>query len=129
MKVPFQNELDETFRSDRSIWIKIGGCSLVSIFVVLTMFFRGVQSGRLDIPMTTTRYVVMAVILGVLGAICGLLLSLKDTIAHRIDRGDSVNKILRLYFGRERLSLVVWFASALVLAMLVTTIGATLGLF
>jgi hypothetical protein len=129
MRVPFQNELDEVFRSNRSIWLKIGGCSLVSIFIVLTGTFRFARQSSIQIQLSTSLLVILSLISGVLGAILGLMLALKDTIDHRLDRGDSINPILRLFFGSGKQSLLVWFVSILFAAFVVTVVGASLGLF
>ena len=54
MRVPFHNELDETFRSDRSIWLKIGGCAFASAFIVLVGAFRFARQPETKFELTTS---------------------------------------------------------------------------
>jgi hypothetical protein len=125
MRVPFHSELDETFRSDRSIWLKIGGCSLVSVFVVLLGVYRGVRRGSLAIELTTPLIVGLAAASVALGALIGLALSLKDTVAQRLMRGDHVNPFLRIYFDGETRCVFAWFVTAIVLVLGVTVVFST----
>lgn len=99
MRLPFRNELDEVFRGDRPVWLKIAGCAAVAAFVVVATTLRNQRQGNLGIELTTQTVVVLGLASAGVGAVVGLGLSLKDVVRRRLDRGARVNPLLALFFG------------------------------
>lgn len=56
------------------------------------------------------------------GTLAVLLLSLRDAVVRRIDRGERVNLLLRAYFGRGNgcLMLALWFVTVFVVTLVKT---------
>ncbi len=124
MRLPFRGELDETFRSDRSVWIKMAAAALVADFcAVLGLWKMRTNDVPIDDFLKSLNLGILAIV-AVAGAGTSLLLSLKDVIRRRIDRGDSVNFFLKLYLGMGVWSLVAWFPTGFVLGILVIVILA-----
>ena len=114
MRIPFHSEFDEVFRGDRSVWLKMVGCALVTVFVVLISMARMAARGARGIELTGRAIVAAALVAAGIGALIGLTLALKDVVERRRAGGLPVNPVLRLYLGMRTVSLVVWFFTALV---------------
>ena len=109
MFLPLKKELDEAFRSDRSIWVKLAGCA----FVGLIAGILGVS--HLDAKDRTTTAIVFALLAPtIVGAAAGVCLSLKDVVTRRQRNGERVSPVLRALFGWGIVSLVIWFAAVFV---------------
>ncbi|WP_076351769.1 hypothetical protein [Paludisphaera borealis] len=108
MRLPFRNELDEVFRSDKPVWLKIAGCAAVTGFVVVVSILRSRRQGSLGIDLTAQAIVALGLASAALGAGVGLALALKDVVRRRLDRGERVNPLLVLFFGYGVRSRVVW---------------------
>lgn len=107
MRLPFRNELDEVFRSDRPVWLKIAGCAAVAAFVVVVSILRSRRQGSLGVDVSTGTIVAIGAASAALGAGVGLALALKDVVRRRLDRGGCVNPLLALVFGYGTRSRVV----------------------
>lgn len=122
MRIPFRSELDEAFRSDRALWLKVIGAALVAVFVVNLTIFRE----DLGFEPSTGMLVVVSLGSALVGAVLGLALSLKDVVENRLNRGRRVHPLLRLYLGSRKKSLAAWFVTVLVVAFIVIIITAPL---
>ncbi len=129
MWIPFHDELDETFQSDRSIWVKIIGCSFATIFVVLVGTYRFHRDGDVKFDLTPGLIGLLGTGSAVLGAMIGLALSLKDTVEQRLERRDPVNPLLKLYFGGGTRCVVTWFFSVIFGGMVITLAEISMGLW
>jgi hypothetical protein len=118
VKIPFSRILDETFRSDHSLWIKMGCAGFVSAFCVLVTISK--SAGADDLAKVIFRPFTVGILAFsiVAGAGLALMLSMKDVIVGRISRGEPVNPILRLYLGMGVWSLLAWFPTAFLLGIL-----------
>ena len=113
MRLPFHRELDDTFRGDHSLPAKMLGGALVASFVTVTAIIRGERQGTLHSSLTTKGYVWLGVGAGVLGMGFVLILSFKDAVVRRLERGEPVAPLLRLYFGKGARSYLAWFVTIL----------------
>lgn len=104
MPILFHSELDEAFRSDRSIWIKIGGCAFVGTLAGL----KGANNLNAENRSSALVVGITIAIPALIGAVLGLCLSLKDVVKRRLNDGQSVNLVLRAYFGWGIGSLLLW---------------------
>jgi hypothetical protein len=120
VRIPFHRELDDLFQSDHAIWLKMGGCALATIFIVITTTWRGVRTGQLPISLSAPLVAALTVASAVIGALLALALSLKDVVQRRINREEPVSPILRLYFGSGVQSLAVWFLTVLIGGFFIT---------
>ena len=103
MRLPLSCELDDVFRNDRWVWLKMGGGALATVFIALRSFRMQEAHALTD----NTRIAILAVA-AALGAILGLALSLKDAVQRRKTAGKPVNPLLQLYFGAGVWSLLIW---------------------
>src|SRR5689334_14727621 len=94
MHFPFHDELNDVFEGDRSIWLKIGGGTLVGGLITLGTIARD-RSNTLGGMVGLIAVVVSALI----GGCIGLSLSIKDVVRSRRNSGKSVHPLLRLFFG------------------------------
>jgi hypothetical protein len=127
MWLPFRNKWEELFQSDRSVWFKIGiGASIGALAATQMLFVNrmGPSESRLRIP----AGIAMVVLFAGLGALGVSVLTLKDVIRRKTERGHRAGFLTRLYFWKGGWSYVVWFLTALVLALALTMIGVALTL-
>ena len=102
------SEFDELFRSDKSIWLKAIGAAAAGGIAA----FAAVKKNRdLGIGLASTIVIGGAVI----GCIMGVMLSLKDIVRRRIESGETVHPLLKLYLGMRFVSVIVWFVTIIVL--------------
>ena len=126
MSFLFREELDEVFRSDRSIWRKIGCSALVSVFVVALGLFWSSRQHDLPFKISPPLVCILAGVSAALGALLCLALSFKDVVARRIERGDPVHPMSRIYFGGGIRCLAYWSATIILLVFAVSVIVSTL---
>ena len=122
-RVPFGKELDEVFRGDRSIWLKVLGCGFVASALVVSMLLRersGAAHGQSGLQVSNPVLAIVGVLSAIAGCILGVLLSLKDVVRLRIDQGRAVHPLLSLYFASRFKSLAMWIVTVLVAIMVVT---------
>jgi hypothetical protein len=106
MGLPFKRQLDQLFRGNRSIWLKVGGGVLVALYLTLQSFLRNAKGvDRATIVRVTSIGLVVAV---VAGALIALLLAMKDRMKERLARGEKVNLLARAYLGMGIWSLLLW---------------------
>ena len=117
MKVPFNRELDDPFRSDRAIGLKMLGCGLVSTFCVIAEVLKNTDSPAMDV-MKPAQWAFLIAIVPTMGASLGLVMGLKDTVVRRLDSGEPVARLLKVYFGMRVFSLLAWFATVMFLGLL-----------
>jgi hypothetical protein len=122
VRVPFGRELDDLFKSDRAIWLKMGGCGFATAFVVVTTVLRGIHTGQLAFALSGLLISILIVTSFGVGAILALALALKDVVVRRITRGEPVSPLLRIYFGMRRRSLLVWFVTAIIATLVITIV-------
>ena len=106
MRIPFSRELNETFQSDRSVLLKMGGSAFVASLLVAITLIRDKDPKIASLSPITIAIATILVAIG--GALLGLALSLKDTVQRRLERGAPVNFLLRLCFGMGIVSLLIW---------------------
>src|SRR5262245_31181181 len=104
MFFPFRRELDDAFSHDSSIWLKMAGCALVGILIAV---YSLAKMDHKDLTPAGAAIVIAVVACG--GMFVGILLSLKDVVARRIENGEPVSLVLRIYFGWGGGSLLIWF--------------------
>jgi hypothetical protein len=117
MKIPFQSELDDLFRSSRGIWLKIAGGAVAGAAVTTAALLKGRQ-GAQGSKLSIAELVLFAAGAGVIGAIMAIALSLKDVVERRIEQGKPVNLLLKLYFAFRWVSIAVWFVTIMVLVFI-----------
>jgi hypothetical protein len=113
MLLPFKDELDDLFRSDRSIWLKGFGGAALGILVALWGLFENDRPGGLNVVLDTI-FVSGSAVIGAAGVV---LLSLKDVVARRFDNRRHVNWLLMLYFGHGPLSFFFWIVTVLAISL------------
>jgi hypothetical protein len=117
VRIPFQRKLDETFRSDRSMWLKIGGGVLVALFVTLQSFMR-IGNGAEDRSTMWRVTLIGLLVAAVCGGLIGFLLTMKDRVRRRLARGERVNLLVRAYLGMGIWSLLLWCPTIFILGIL-----------
>jgi hypothetical protein len=116
------DELDEAFRSDRSIWLKLGGCGFVAVCVVITAMVRSHRRGNAGFALTTNNLAIAASVAASIGVFLGLVLSLKDVVERRLSDGRRIHPLLRLYLGSRKKSLVIWFFTIIVVVFIAAAV-------
>ena len=119
-KVPFQSEIEDLFASDKSIIIKLLGGAFVGAVLSLRVVFKGAKGNAATL--SDTARVVVFIGAAVIGALVVLLLTLRDVVARRVERGKRVNPLLKAYFGRGNGCLMVflWFCTIIVVTFIIT---------
>jgi hypothetical protein len=106
MRIPFQRKLDDLFRSDRSIWLKIGGGVLVTLYVAVKSVFP--QEKVADRAMVLRVSIISLLVALVCGGLISFLLTMKDRMKQRLAKGERVNPLLRAYLCMGVWSLLLW---------------------
>ena len=106
MRMPFHRKFDETFRSEGSTWLKVGGAVLVALYVTSQGFMR-VGKGQ-DRAVVLRVTIIGLCLAAVAGGLIGFLLTMKDRVKRRLARGERVNLIARAYLGMGIWSLLLW---------------------
>jgi hypothetical protein len=115
--LPFKEEFDDLFREDRSIWWKILGGAAAAALAVLLAVWRGANREQGKATFGPAAIAVIVVVAAFLGALVAVLLSLKDVVRRRMDSGQRVSRLLRVYFGGGAVSLMVWVLTVLLLGI------------
>lgn len=123
MWIPFKPSLDRLFRSDRSAGLKVLGCAFVGGMACLTTVARQEEGPPPGGRVTPAMIVLFGLAGAVLGGWLGLMLSLKDVVRDRIERGEDVNPLLTVYLGGGCVSLVVWSVTVFVLTIAFTIVS------
>ena len=110
MRIPFHSKFDEILRGDRPAWTKVIGSGSATAFVVGICAVRSSRNPN-GLQLATGSWVAVVLASAVLGSFLGLLLVVKDSVERRIEHGQSVNLLLRIYFGGGGRSLVAWVAT------------------
>jgi drug/metabolite transporter (DMT)-like permease len=106
MRIPFQRTLDDVFRSDRSIWLKIGGGVLVALYVTFQSILR---QGKVADRSIVWRVSIISLLVAVAcGGLISFLLTMKDRMKQRLAKGERVNPLLRAYLCMGFWSLLLW---------------------
>ncbi len=125
-KVPFRREIDDLFASDRSIVLKLLGGAFVGGLVSLRAVLKDPKAGGPD----SSTPVKVTIVSGaaVVGMLVVLLLSLRDVVVRRVEKGQRVNPLLRAYFGRGNgcLMLALWFITIILATFIVTMLTVNL---
>ncbi len=97
--------------------LKIAISAGVTAFVVIAgMLEFAVQNGGIAaVPVTAFAAAFLIAVL--VGCVLGLMLELKDVVERRCAAGHPVNPILRMYFGSQIRSLLLWFVTIIVLVI------------
>jgi hypothetical protein len=126
MKVPFHHEIEELFASDRSMALKLLAGAFVAVVLSLKVVVKDPKdrSPEFSTPTKITILVGAAVV----GMLVVLLLSLRDVVVRRVERGQRVNPLLLAYFGRGNgcLMLALWSLTIMVATFVVTMLTAFL---
>lgn len=112
MRLPFQNELNDAFVRDQSIWLKIGGGAFIGGVIALSTIVRDRSQ-----TFQGTLGMILVAATALVGGCVGLFLSIKDVVRSRRDAGKSVNPVLRLFFGMGIVSILLWIVLAFALAI------------
>jgi hypothetical protein len=125
-KLPFQRELSDLFTSDKSIVLKLLAGAVVGVLVAMRAAFKSTQAGGggLSMPLKVAILVVAAIV----GMLVVLLLTLRDVVVRRVERGKPVNPLLRAYFGRGNGCLMVALWSITVIVVTFVVVMLTLSL-
>jgi hypothetical protein len=118
--VPFHEDIEELFASDKSIALKLLGGAFVGGFLGLRLAVNDPnQRGPGFSPPTQA---IIAVGGAIVGALIVLILPLRDHVARRLAQGKRVNPLLRAYLGLGNLvlSLVLWLVTALIATFTIT---------
>jgi hypothetical protein len=106
MGIPFQRKLDDLFRNDRSIWLKIGGGVLVALYVTVQSILR---QGKVADRSIVWRVSIISLLVAVAGGgLISFLLTMKDRMKQRLANGERVNPLLRAYLCMGIWSLLLW---------------------
>ncbi len=122
-RVPFGRGLDEVFRGDRAVWLKVLGCGFVASALVVSVLLRersGAVAERVGLQVSNPVLAIVGGLSAVAGCMLGVLLSLKDVVGRTIDEGRTVHPLLRLYFASGFKSLAIWIVTVLGTIMVVT---------
>jgi hypothetical protein len=110
LPLPFRRELNELFRKDRRVFLKIVGGMFVGAFVAV-----GAVGKLADI--VAALFIAAAALVGGL-AVCAL--GLKDVVHRRIGAGEPTNVLLRVYLTSGKISLVLWLTTAVLCTIVAT---------
>lgn len=123
MALPFENELNELFRSNRSVWWKMAIAVVVGL--VLGAKFCIVQPAfdKEGIPIWVR--LIMVACCGTIGPVAVVFLLLKDVVDRRIENFEPVNPLLRIYLSSGVFTVIAWIITsiALVFAWCVAAYG------
>jgi hypothetical protein len=116
VQIPFRRKLDETFRGDRSTWLKVGGGVFVALFVT---FESVVRQEMVADRATMWRVTLIALLVAALsGGLIAFFLTMKDQVKRRLLRGERVNPLIRAYLGMGIWSLLLWCPTVFFLGIL-----------
>ncbi len=124
MRVPLHNNLDELFRSDKTLVSKVLGGAFVTAFIVLIGAYK--QS---PIEISENGYILLGLFSGSVGAILVLGLALKDYVERKLDRYEPVNFLLRLYFTGGPRTAAIWFGTVFIMVFVITMTLVSCGIF
>jgi hypothetical protein len=111
MFLKFPKEFDVIFRRKGALWLKmLTGAAVCGIVTAVTLFEQRAQNLHLD---SNTEAIVIVVAMAV-GALVGLMLSLKDYVRLRLMNYQPVNIVLRAYFCWGGLSVMIWIVTAFI---------------
>ena len=120
MRFPFSGPLDTLFRGDRSAWWKILGAGAATAALVVFSLLRSqrdaVLQGRPGLPLAGQTLWLVGGLSALGGCVLGLLLCIKDAVSRRMELGEDIHPLLRLYFASRFKSLASWIITGLVLA-------------
>lgn len=121
------NTLDDIFRSDRSIWLKMLGGAIVGPVLVVWTLAKQRRRGGPAIDFTSPANIGFLIGGVVMGAVAGVLLSAKDVVQRRLADGQPVAFPWVLLFGKGMVSLgCVWFPLVIFVTFVITML--TLGI-
>lgn len=120
--IPFRSKLEDLFRSNRSVTLKVAGC----VFVCLCGVATAVLGWRQKIEWNWLGWGVVVVTVTLLGTLAGFALVLKDVIERRVSDGERVHVLLRAYFTYGPKSVLLWFVTSIVVILLITIITLSL---
>jgi len=104
--IPFHRQLDQVFRGDRSIWLKITGGVLVALYLTSRNFLRILKP---EDRTTMWRVTFVALVVATIaGGLIGVMLTMNDRVKRRVARGEPVNLVVRAYLGLGIWSLLLW---------------------
>jgi len=119
--IPFRKQIEEVFRSDRSIWLKMTCGAFVGAMLALFILSHA-EAGEFPLAAIVTLLVMYAA----LGAILGICLSVRDLVRRRISDGKPVSLPLRMYFNWGAVSGVIWTVTILAALTALIVLSRTL---
>jgi hypothetical protein len=123
VKVPFQKKLDDLFQGDRTIWLKMGGGAFVGAFIGATVLER-VSEMPQGLKVTPVGVALSVTIGALFGAALVAMLALKDSTRRRIEQGQGVYPIFRLFFAAGAWSILFWGVAVTLITLIVTLFTA-----
>ncbi len=122
MNIPFRNEIDDLFRNGRSVWLKISAGAFVGLIVAIYARYRSYQEGDVDIDLWFD--IGMALFTIGIGALGVIILLLKDVVSKRLNSGQRVSFLLRVYYGMGVISILVSITTIVLLTIVITLMYA-----
>ena len=122
MNIPFTNEIDDLFRKGRSVWLKISAGAFVGLMAAIYARHRSYQEGNVDIDLWFD--IGMALFTTGIGAFGVIILLLKDVVSKRLNSGQRVSFLLRVYYGMGVISILVTITTIVLLTIVVTLMYA-----
>ena len=113
--VPFSEQIDKVFASERPFELKVGAGAFVG-FCVGASLARGWAANHLE---KTPVLVYFAIIAGAIVLAVGLVfvLHLKDAVRRRMAIAQPVHRVLRLLLASGWLSLLLWVVATLAVSL------------
>lgn len=126
VKVPFRREIEDLFASDKSIVLKLLAGAFVGGLLSLRVVLKDLRGGGTPLPASMKVPIVVGAAL--VGMLVVLLLSLRDVVVRRVERGKRVNPLLRAYFGRGNgcLMVALWSVTVIIVTFIVTMLMVSL---
>jgi hypothetical protein len=105
MFIPFQDEINDLFESDQSIWDKLKGGAFVGVVVAAQ-----------KLPDDPIELLLRMLFAGCLASVVVVLLSLRDVVWKRMLAGQRVSLVLRLYLAHGVMSIALGAVTFIVFA-------------
>ena len=110
--IPFKQQINEIFTSDRQLLLKLAAGAFVGCFLGISLAYGWADGHHNDTPGVVSAAIVGGSIALAVGLV--VILNLKDAVCNRIASGKRANVFLRLLLTSGSLSLIIWVVFAFV---------------